>query len=142
MASRSKSLSVRITALVLLAAFLGAQALTWVVPRKLGAVESVAIAAGEALEFCPHHPEGCPKECTCPKIRSEADSKDEGAMRQATLERCAGKAKSAVPEALGTGLPSDAACIAFHPRSAPLKAAVADSPADAFSEPPVKVPIC
>jgi hypothetical protein len=141
MASRAKSLSARAAALLLLAAFLAAQFLPIAGPKAGGAVEATAIETGAALEFCPHHPEGCPKECMCPKIRSEADSDDVGSVRQPTLARCSGKAKVPAAEALGGGLPLEPDRIALLPRAEPVAPARATTPSDPFREDPAKVPI-
>jgi hypothetical protein len=49
-----------------------------------------AIEVPGAKEICHHHPEGCPKDCFCPKITSgiEPESPHTGTLREPALVNC------------------------------------------------------
>jgi hypothetical protein len=98
-------------ALILLFACFLSQAMPWPAqPREAaGEAAAAAILAPHARETCPHHPEGCPPDCLCPKDHVDAGAAALDYPTGAALSRCAGKAPAEAPAPCGLWLPEEAA---------------------------------
>jgi hypothetical protein len=99
-------------AVILLLACILSQAVPWppharAGEKAVGEAAAAAIALPQARETCPHHPEGCPPDCLCPKDRVDAGAADAEYPSGAALSRCAGKTLADAPAAGGLFLPED-----------------------------------
>jgi hypothetical protein len=96
------------TALTLLCACILSQAVPWP-PHARGSAggeaAAAAIVVAQARETCPHHPEGCPPDCLCPKDPADAGAAAAEYPSGAALSRCAGKTPCEAPAAGGLFLP-------------------------------------
>lgn len=127
----------------LLLAFVLAQALPWLgfgpaAPRT--AVQAAAIAA-PGLEICAHHPEGCPRDCLCPKIHQEDEAGPAGILAGPALVECTGKAGPASTAPAGLFLlPGPIEASLLH-RIQTLPAPRVEATAPGFRPFPGKIPI-
>ncbi len=77
----------RLTALVLFCAcLLNAFSTGFEIVRAFreSPVAAAAIRIDKTLEICPHHPEGCPKSCLCPKTRIHMDESNDSAPQHSS----------------------------------------------------------
>lgn len=91
-------------ALMLLIACVLSQVMPWPAHARgtaEGEAAAAAIALPQARETCPHHPQGCPPDCLCPKDRVDAGAADAGYPEGAALSSCAGKTWADAPAAGG-----------------------------------------
>jgi hypothetical protein len=87
-------------ALLLLFACLLSQAVSWPAHNQKaggGEAAAAAIAVAQVRETCPHHPEGCPPDCLCPKDSRAAGATESEFPSGPAFTRCAGKALADAP---------------------------------------------
>jgi hypothetical protein len=140
------SLPARIRSLIGLAslAFLVAQALPWPAfgpGRAPGAAKAAAIEMPQALETCPHHPQGCPPDCRCAKIHQDPGGEETGAISGPALVRCTALGDSITPAPPGPFLPAGPIAIRFPERLHALPAFFSQATAPGFRPAPAKIPI-
>lgn len=128
---------------LLAALFLLAQAFPWPASGKTdpGAVRAAAIAAPQALEVCPHHPEGCPRDCMCPKTKVEADGPDSGTLTGPALTRCASESRAAPPESAAIFIVPEPPAFRLPAPIQPAPLRPARQPLPGFRAAPDKIPI-
>ena len=112
---------------------------------KQSPVEQAAIAVS-TLEVCPHHPQGCPKSCLCPKTHLRVEKGGTTPARPSTLNEpswvtCNEGNPANAPQFFGLFLGE--ACLEVGlPVSAPLILSIEESTIpSAFHDPLLKVPI-
>lgn len=109
---------------------------------RASAVASAAIHAGHALEVCPHHPQGCPKDCMCPKVKLEDSGSGVPAsdLAQPFLTQCTEKGPSDIPAPAAPFLIVSIVFCLPPDRSEALPEADQESLSAAFRDPAEKVP--
>lgn len=143
----------RLPGMILLLGFWSLAPLTGILQDTLArfqepaAVESARIEAPSAAhEICHHHPEGCPKDCFCPKITTRGEpaahaDHDHPLLKEPLLVRCTEGSDLELPPAL----------VAFWPVSLPESPDFSGTgmsvlpfrsqpPRDPFQDPPLTVP--
>ena len=139
----SDSLSRRTAVCALLLALLAGQALPWLSfgqRQDPGAIQATAIAA-PGPETCHHHPEGCPRDCFCPKIHADADEAPSGSLAGAALGRCTERGGSTAPAPSAPCLIPAPIETVMPDRSRPLPSPAPQAIAPGFRPAPGKVPI-
>lgn len=112
----------------------------WTASHRETEVEAARIRAGGAAERCHHHPEGCPRECLCPKIQDSPGEETPGVRETAWVQCNEGKAMGEPPAfAVLAGFPAGISwslpAHGVHPDGLPISA-----PRDPFLDPLRKVP--
>lgn len=127
-----------------LLALIVAQLLPWPAlgpGRAAGAAKTAAIAVPQAPETCPHHPQGCPPDCHCPKIHHDAGEDGAGTLAGPALVRCTALGDSLTPAAPGLFLPPHPPAVRFPDREQALRLSAAQATARGFRPLPAKIPI-
>lgn len=109
--------------------------------RVPGQVKAAAIGAARALEICPHHPQGCPPDCHCPKVRPDADEEATGTLAGPALVRCTALGDPLTPADPGPCLPAGPIAFRFPERMHALPAFAHPATAWGFRPLPAKIPI-
>jgi hypothetical protein len=131
-------------ALILLLACILSQVMPWPphAPEKAGGeAAAAAIALPQARETCPHHPEGCPPDCLCPKDRADAGAADAEYPSGAALSRCAGKTLADAPAAGALFLPEAPILSVLREPSSSLTRPAPCRPGPGFRAESGKIPI-
>jgi hypothetical protein len=140
-------LSARIRSLAGFASLLAlvvAQVLPWpafVPGRATGAVQAAAISTPRGMETCPHHPEGCPPDCSCPKLHTDPGEAEGGTLAGPALARCTAMGTAVSPAAPEVFLPACPIAFAIPERWQSLPASPRQATAKGFRAPPAKIPI-
>jgi hypothetical protein len=113
-------------------------------PNGMPASLRIDVMPENVLITCPHHPEGCPKDCFCSKTYVTADEDNDGqspsALRQHRLAACTSHQPFVTVE-MSMQLPEPAILrLRVGPESHLLEGAAAETHAG-HSRPPRKIPI-
>ncbi len=121
-----------------------AQVLPWAAfaPGRLPSpVKAAAIGSARAMEICPHHPQGCPPDCHCPKVHPDADEEETGTLAGPALVRCTALGDPITPGAPGPCLPASPFAFHFPERLQALPAFAHPATVRGFRPLPAKIPI-
>jgi len=105
------------------------------------AVQAAAISAPRTVETCPHHPQGCPPDCLCPKIHTDLGQEETGTLAGPALVRCTALGDSITPAAPGPFLPANPITFRFPDRTHALPAFAQQATTGGFRPLPAKIPI-
>jgi hypothetical protein len=142
MVSGPSSLRHRLFAGLALLALVVAQVLPWPPVRgpSAGAARSAAIAGSRTPAICPHHPQGCPRDCLCPKLHPDADGEGSAVAAGPALVQCTERGVWA-PDAPGICLPALPFAIRIPEPIGILRGPAPAATAKGFRPAPGKIPI-
>jgi hypothetical protein len=110
-------------------------------------VQKAAIESPKTLETCPHHPEGCPANCFCPKTRIEIEEavamppEKTGDLRETSWVHCNDQGSSSTAPAFAVFV-GEQAPVAVLPTSTIRTLRVEGVfPTASFTDPPQKIPV-